>query len=291
MKTQKKLARCNAPVVFSMDEINKKRKKMFAVDFAPFSSTNELDNETPRRLVPPPPLGRHIAQPASPPRCDRDAEHFAGEGTAPSDLAVTATGDQDTTSQTTFLKLAGYMDTSQPGYTTSQAIAYAIEDWMRITHKVMDYQYVNDINTYVKTVQEEERDRLTTQYHSITNDVMKTKTVYTHTQRDAMMLYSRIRVILHSMLFISAFAFLYANRTFFGAAAYIMLIILCVSFGIYIIMHVKISGSRSYDDWDRVRFNDEAVAATALAPPVTGDAAGGQCQSASVNVGLNSLAS
>ncbi len=170
------------------------------------------------------------------------------------------------------------------------AMVMAIEDWMRITHQVMDYQYVNDINNYVKTVQDEERHRLTTQFNSINNDVMKTKIVYTHTQRDAMMLYSRIRVLLHSILFVSTFAFLYANRLFFGVSAYVLMAVVSVAFGIYILMHLKISASRSYDDYDRVRFNDEAISAATAAVPEAKDAAGGQCQNPSLGALNNVIA-
>lgn len=186
--------------------------------------------------------------------------------------------------------LTEQMITGASTNTSDSLLKAAITDWMTITHKVMDYQYVNDINNYVKTVQEEERDRLNSQFHSITNDVMITKTVYTHTQRDAMLLYSRIRVLLHTILFVSVFAFLYANRFYMGVLAYGLLVLVSVAFGVYVIMHIKLSNSRSYDDWDRMRFNDAAMNTAAKAPSTTDPSGGMTCRNqTSMTNALNSV--
>lgn len=257
---------------------------MFGVDFAPFSSDG-----SPGYLVPKdhqqPPLAPRFAAASSLPRSERGTvEGFTTTAQQQPTITLTdALGSANTAlGSTTSLKLTDILKGTKGEGFYDSAMVMAIEDWMRITHQVMDYQYVNDINNYVKTVQDEERNRLTTQFQSINNDVMKTKIVYTHTQRDAMMLYSRIRVLLHSIMFVSVFAFLYANRLFFGSIAYVLIAAVSVAFGIYILMHLKISASRSYDDYDRVRFNDEAISAATAATPEDKDAAGSQCQNPSL---------
>lgn len=261
---------------------------MFGVDFAPFSSDGSPGSLALKDHQQPP-LAPRFEAAASLPRSERmTVESF----TTPQPLTNTTTtalgGTNTSGGMSVSLKLADYLKGTKGAGFYDTAMVMAIEDWMRITHQVMDYQYVNDINNYVKTVQDEERNRLTTQFHSINNDVMKTKIVYTHTQRDAMMLHSRIRVLLHSILFVSVFAFLYANRLFLGAFAYVLIAAVSVAFGIYILMHLKISASRSYDDYDRVRFNDEAINAATAATPEAKDAAGGQCQNPSLGA-LNNV--
>lgn len=139
----------------------------------------------------------------------------------------------------------------------NDALQAALEDWMRITHHVMDYQYVHDMNSYVKAVQHDERTRLDRQFNTITNDVMIKKHMYMMRQRDADKLYSRVRILLHIMLFISAFAFLYANRAFFGPASWVIIGIMSFAFSIYVIMFIKINSSRRYDDWNKLYFNDD----------------------------------
>ena len=263
---------------------------MFGVDFAPFSSDGSPGYIAPKDHQQPP-LAPRFASASSLPRSERaTVEGFTPPAQQPTNTLTSALESTNTAAgMAVSLKLTDILKGNKDSTFYDNAVVMAIEDWMRITHQVMDYQYVNDINNYVKTVQDEERNRLTTQFHSINNDVMKTKIVYTHTQRDAMMLYSRIRVILHSILFVSVFAFLYANRVFLGSMAYVLIAAVSVAFGVYILMHMKISASRSYDDYDRVRFNDEAISAATAATPEAKDAAGGQCQNPSLGAMNNVL--
>eukprot|EP00873_Tetraselmis_striata_P041635 jgi/Tetstr1/461899/TSEL_006977.t1 len=103
----------------------------------------------------------------------------------------------------------------------------------------MDYQYVHDMNNYVKSVQTDERTRLDRQYNTIANDVMIKKHMYTMRERDALKLQSRVRILLHSMLFVSGFAFLYANRAFFGPAGWVVMGVASFAFGVYLIMYLN----------------------------------------------------
>ena len=176
-----------------------------------------------------------------------------------SHLTLDAVKGSNTGDRSVALKLEGLLtDNSASSLQNHQAAALtaALEDWMRITHHVMDYQYVHDMNSYVKSVQEDERTRLDRQFNSITNDVMVKKNMYMMTQREADKMRSRTRVVLHTMLFVSCFAFLYANRGFFGTFGWVVMAAASFAFGVYVIMFVKTNGSRRYDDWDKMYFND-----------------------------------
>lgn len=180
----------------------------------------------------------------------KGTEPFATEGVIASLDAV------DTSERSVALRMESLIAGNTTGDHNATALSAALEDWMRITHHVMDYQYVHDMNSYVKAVQNDERTRLNQQYSSISNDVMIKKHMYIMRERDARKLQSRVRVILHSMLFVSGFSFLYANRAFFGAAGWILMGIGSFAFGIYLIMYLKISSTRRYNDWDALYFND-----------------------------------
>nr|WRJ69484.1 hypothetical protein TetV2_00035 [Oceanusvirus sp.] len=131
----------------------------------------------------------------------------------------------------------------------------ALHDWLTVTHHIMDYKYIGDLNTYVRDVQEDEKKRLGQQRDSIHNDIMITKRMYLMRQRNAEMLYSRVRILLHIMLFVSLVAVTYMNRGIFGYAALPLLAIMSFAFAIYVIMYIKVSGSRRYDDWNKMYWN------------------------------------
>lgn len=227
---------------------------MFSPQFAEYSSKEAF---SPGRLKAPALLPeRAESSGVSPSRGDeQDAavEQFSTEGVI---TTLDAISGADTNSRSVALKLESEMAGKSLSGHETEALNAALDDWMRITHHVMDYQYVHDMNTYVHAVQTDERTRLTRQYNTIANDVMVKKHMYTMRERDALKLQSRVRILLHSMLFVSAFAFLYANRAFFGTAGWVMLGIMSFAFGVYIIMYLKMSMSRRYNDWDSLYFND-----------------------------------
>jgi hypothetical protein len=143
---------------------------------------------------------------------------------------------------------------SQEPY-NDQSMITALETWLAITHNVMDYKYIGDLNTYVRDVQEDEKKRLGKQRDTIHNDIMITKRMYLMRQRNTDMLYSRVRVILHCMLFVSIVALAYMNRAILGAAAIPVIVLMALAFSIYIIMYIKVSSSRRYDDWNKLYWN------------------------------------
>lgn len=151
---------------------------------------------------------------------------------------------------------------------TLDPLIITIEDWMRVTHHIMDYQYVFDMNSYVKNVQDDESERLNRQLDSVSNEVMVKKQMYMMRQRDTDKLRSRIRLLLHSMLFISFFAFLYANHAWFGAVGWALMSVASLVFAIYLILYIKLSSSRRYDDWDILYFNEEGKINAASTPTV-----------------------
>lgn len=227
---------------------------MFSPQFADYSLTEAFS----AGAGAPPALPTRPKQVQTPMRgaaadADADVESFSTEGVV---TTLNAIDGADTSTRSVALRL----ETEMTGKTLSghedAALVAALEDWMRITHHVMDYQYVHDMNSYVKAVQTDERTRLTRQYNTISNDVMIKKHMYTMRERDALKLQSRVRILMHTMLFVSAFAFLYANRAFFGIAGWVVMGIISFAFGIYLIMYLKVSSSRRYNDWDALYFND-----------------------------------
>ena len=108
-----------------------------------------------------------------------------------------------TTSKSIELKLEEMIDQDQ---NVDDTMNLALQDWLAITHHIMDYKYIGDLNTYVRDVQEDEKKRLGQQRDAIHNDIMITKRMYLMRQRNTDMLYSRVRILLHIMLFVSMVA-------------------------------------------------------------------------------------
>ena len=223
---------------------------MFSSKFAEISLQDPIP-QAPRPKLPA--LVPTASIPRLQPQRAHGVETFTAEGVI---TTLDAINGADTSTRSVALKLESELAGKSLSGHEDVALNAALEDWMRITHHVMDYQYVHDMNSYVQAVQNDERTRLNRQYGTIANDVMVKKHMYTMRERDAMKLQSRVRMLMHTMLFVSAFAFLYASRAFFGAAGWFVLSVMSCAFGIYVIMYIKISGTRRYNDWDAMYFND-----------------------------------
>ena len=238
---------------------------MFSPQFAEFPSSVEAFTAkgTPPAPPPPPPAGEtggERGEKKAAPAAEREGEEGGGEepfATESAEVTLGAISGADTNDRSVALRLETLLDgqSTASGF-EGEAMEAALEDWMRITHHVMDYQYVHDMNSYVKAVQEDERTRLDRQFNTITNDVMIKKHMYMMRQRDSDKLRSRVRLLMHTMLFVSAFAFLYASRAFFGAFGWIVMGVISFAFGIYVIMFIKINSTRRYDDWGKHYWND-----------------------------------
>ncbi|AUF82470.1 hypothetical protein TetV_378 [Tetraselmis virus 1] len=162
--------------------------------------------------------------------------------------------DMKTTKKAVELRLLSELD-GGTSLSATDSMNAMLDDWLTITHHIMDYKYINDLNHYIKNVQDDESKRLGKQENSIRNDILITKKMYLMRQANADMLYSRIRILLHAMLFVSAIAFLYMNSGMLGSAATAIMVVLCVAFAIYILMYIKVSSSRRYDDWSKLYWN------------------------------------
>lgn len=137
-----------------------------------------------------------------------------------------------------------------------QAMIYAIEDWLRITHQIVDYQYINDMNNYVKRVQTDEMNRLGDQYDIINNDVLKTKYSNGMQKSESDKYVSWIGFLMNTMLFVAVAAFLTANSSYFGTGGNIILVVLGICYVIYAMVYMKITSSRRKTDFNKFYFDD-----------------------------------
>ena len=164
-----------------------------------------------------------------------------------------------------------------------QALKLALHDWMVITQHIMNYKYIRDMNDYVRNMQSDEKRALTKQRDAIQNDIMITKHMFLMRQRNADMLYSRVRVILHAMLFVSATALIYMNLGWLGAAGPPLMLLLLVAFGVYVVMFVKLSSARRYDDWSKLYWTGGKAVEETRPPPADPDAeSNAQCGNGNV---------
>jgi hypothetical protein len=152
------------------------------------------------------------------------------------------------------------------------ALKLALHDWLVVTQHIMNYKYIRDMNDYVRNMQSDEKRVLTKQRDAIQNDIMITKHMFMMRQRNADMLYSRVRVLLHGMLFVSALAFLYMNLGWLGAAGPPLIVLFIVAFSVYVIMYFKLSSARRYDDWSKLYWNGGKAVDETPSPPVDPDA-------------------
>lgn len=164
-------------------------------------------------------------------------------------------GGHQSTAKAIELKLTSVVDA---GTTSSRndALNTAMQDWITVTHHVMDYKYINDVNNYVLNVQNEENKRLTGEKDGMHNDIMITKRMFLMRKANSEKLYSRVRMVLHTMLFVSLMAFIYMNQVLIGGGlAMFLMAVIAFAFAIYVIMYIKTSSSKRYDDWSKFYWN------------------------------------
>ena len=173
----------------------------------------------------------------------------------------------------TVLKGVSTPDSNYPLLVMNASIA----DWMRLTHQVMDYAYIGDMNQYVADVQGQEETRILRQRHAVANELLIKKRLYLMRQRDSARLMANVRVMMHCTLFVCLIAYMAFNIDWFGAYSYVAMGCATAAFLTYLVVYHVVNRTRRYDDWDKYYWRAGLAVETpgvVVSPNLLGDKAG-----------------
>lgn len=148
-------------------------------------------------------------------------------------------------------------------------LAAKIEDALIKIHRAMNYTEIEKLNIYVQDIQDQEKRRIHDTHETMANSLMVTQRLYLMNNREVDKLTSRIRVMLYTILVVCvAFALMPFSSS---APGMTLLIVIGLVYVIGILVYIRASGVRRYDDWNKIYWNTDVDPADAAESAVVKD--------------------
>jgi hypothetical protein len=168
----------------------------------------------------------------------------------------------------------------------TSSLAAMIEDALIKVHRAMNYTEIEKLNMYVKDVQDQEKRRIHDTHETMANSLMVTQRLYLMNNREVDKLTSRIRVMLYTILTV---CIIFAIMPYSSSApGMTLMIVIGLSYLIGILIYIRGSGVRRYDDWNKIYWNtdvDPAAAAESAIVEDEDDADAGECTGTNLVLG------
>lgn len=166
----------------------------------------------------------------------------------------------------------GILTTGNPGKDYSYNVV--INDWMKASHDLMNYSWIETVNTSVLSAQKAEIAATNKSISEVGNHIMKAKYMNLMTRRDTEMLAAKTRLVRRTMVAISISAIVVNARSLGGWRMPIMAVV-ALSYMVYALLSIKLARARRYDDYSTIYFNEGAVS-TAKTAAATNESGNGQ---------------
>lgn len=155
-------------------------------------------------------------------------------------------------------------------------LATMIKEALKHIHLAMNYSEISKLNSYVENIQNQEKSRILETHESMANNLMLTQQMYLMQTRETDRLSSRVRVILFTMLAVSVvFAILPYAQTGLGV---FLLVVVVLVYLVSIILYVRSSSLRRYDDWNKIYWGNDIKPADSVVTNIDdGDDGGEKC--------------
>lgn len=129
---------------------------------------------------------------------------------------------------------------------------HSVNDFLRATHAIKDAEEINQINSYVKSLQKDELNRLLKLNDKFRNNVLTTKQMYMMVNRDAYRIRSNIRLLMFSILFAAVVMCLMPHHR--SAWAQVLIALAILVFFTYTVVHVRRDRGRRFKDFSKFFF-------------------------------------
>ena len=129
-------------------------------------------------------------------------------------------------------------------------LSAVIQDWLNVSHRVMDYKEIENLNDYIEDVQLQEGRRLGHTHDSMTNNMLVAKQMYLMQLRASRRLQSHVRMLMYTFLYVCA-VFALAPHIGESALAKVGAVLATAAYGTALVLFVKINSTRRMDDWDK----------------------------------------
>ena len=128
-------------------------------------------------------------------------------------------------------------------------MAASVDDYLNTSKQVLDSQEINNLNTYLQTLQKDEKERLIALHEKYGKNVLTLKQMYLMVNRDAHFIKSNIRIILYAIAFVAIVMALMPSSETLWAKLLIGLVI--IAFFVYLVMYIRERQHRRFTDYNK----------------------------------------
>lgn len=128
-------------------------------------------------------------------------------------------------------------------------MAAAVDDYLNTSKQVLDSQEINNLNTYLQTLQKDEKERLIALHEKYGKNVLTLKQMYLMVNRDAHFIKSNIRIILYAIAFVAIVMALMPSSETLWAKLLIGFVI--IAFFVYLVMYIRERQHRRFTDYNK----------------------------------------